>query len=119
MSTATIDAATTSSRSRGARSATGKKPQPSHKTGHAASEDPKPTELQQGERVTKQERMLTLLSRPEGATIAEMMEATQWQQHSVRGFLAGTVKRKLGFPLTSSKAAGDVRRYRVKTRRGR
>ena len=40
------------------------------------------------------------------------------QQHSVRGFLAGTVKRKLGFSLTSSKAAGDVRRYRIKARRG-
>jgi hypothetical protein len=43
----------------------------------------------------------------------------KWQQHSVRGFLAGTVKKKLGFPLTTSKAAGDVRRYRIETRRGR
>jgi hypothetical protein len=68
---------------------------------------------------TKQERMLTLLSRPEGASVAEMMLATNWQQHSVRGFLAGTVKKKLGFPLTSSKAADDVRRYRIKARRGR
>jgi uncharacterized protein DUF3489 len=40
-------------------------------------------------------------------------------QHSVRGFLAGTVKKKLGFSLTTSKAAGDVRRYRIETRRGR
>jgi hypothetical protein len=48
-----------------------------------------------------------------------MMQATDWQQHSVRGFLAGTVKKKLGFPLTTSKAAGDVRRYRIETRRGR
>jgi hypothetical protein len=63
--------------------------------------------------------MLTLLSRPEGASVAEMMLATNWQQHSVRGFLAGTVKKKLGFPLTSSKAADDVRRYRIKARRGR
>ena len=71
------------------------------------------------ERVTKQERMLTLLSRPEGASIEEMMQATDWQQHSARGFLAGTVKRKLGFSLTTSKAAGDVRRYRIEKRRGR
>ena len=63
--------------------------------------------------------MLTLLSQPEGASIAEMMQATNWLQHSVRGFLAGTVKRKLGFSLTSSKAADDVRRYRIKTRRSR
>jgi hypothetical protein len=71
------------------------------------------------ERVTKQERMLTLLSRPEGASIAEIMQATDWQQHSVRGFLAGTVKKKLGFSLTTSKVAGDDRRYRIETRRGR
>lgn len=63
--------------------------------------------------------MLTLLSRPHGASIADMMQATNWQQHSVRGFLAGTVKKKLGFVLTSSKAADDVRHYRIETRRGR
>ena len=70
-------------------------------------------------RVTKRERVLSLLSRSEGASIAEMMQATDWQQHSVRGFLAGTVKKKLGLLLTTSKAAGDVRRYRIETRRGR
>jgi hypothetical protein len=70
-------------------------------------------------RVTKQERVLTLLSQPEGASIEEMMQATDWQQHSVRGFLAGTVKRKLGFSLTSLKPNRDVRRYRIETRRGR
>jgi hypothetical protein len=69
------------------------------------------------QKVTKQERVLTLLSRSEGASITEMMQATNWQQHSVRGFLAGTVKKKLDFTLTSSKAADDVRRYRIKTRR--
>ena len=49
---------------------------------------------------------LTLLSRREGAAIPEMMEVSGWQQHSVRGFLAGTVKKKLGFTLTSSKTVG-------------
>ena len=71
------------------------------------------------ERVTKQERVLTLLSQSEGASIAEMMQATDWQQHSVRGFLAGTVKKKLGFSLTSLKPNGGVRRYRIETRRAR
>jgi hypothetical protein len=60
------------------------------------------------EGVTKQERVLTLLSQSEGASIEEMMQATGWQQHSVRGFLAGTVKRKLGFPLTSVKPNGAL-----------
>jgi len=70
-------------------------------------------------RVTKQERVLTMLSQPEGASIEEMMQATDWQQHSVRGFLAGTVKKKLGFPLTSSKPNDGLRRYRIETRRAR
>ena len=71
------------------------------------------------ERVTKQERMLTLLSQTGGASIEEMMEATDWQQHSVRGFLAGTVKKKLGFSLTSTKLDDGVRRYRIEARRVR
>jgi hypothetical protein len=74
---------------------------------------------QQDERVTKQERVLILLSRPDGASIAEMMQATNWQQHSVRGLLAGTVKKKLGFLLTSSKPGDGVRRYHIEPRRGR
>jgi hypothetical protein len=68
---------------------------------------------------TKHNRILTLLSRREGATIPEMMEASGWQQHSVRGFLAGTVKKKLGLTLSSSKAAGEPRRYRIPPKRGR
>jgi Protein of unknown function (DUF3489) len=46
------------------------------------------------ERVTKQVRVLTLLSQPAGASIDDMMQATDWQQHSVRGFLAGTVRQR-------------------------
>jgi hypothetical protein len=71
------------------------------------------------ERVTKQERVLTLLSQQNGASIEEMMQATDWQQHSVRGFLAGTVKKKLGFLLTSLKPNDGARRYRIETRRAR
>ena len=70
-------------------------------------------------RVTKHEQLIKLLKRPEGASIEDMMQATEWQQHSVRGFLAGTVKKKLGLALMSLKAEGDVRRYRIATRRGR
>jgi hypothetical protein len=70
-------------------------------------------------RITKHAQLLQLLNRPEGASIDEMMQATEWQKHSVRGFLAGTVKKKMGLALTSSKAEGEVRRYRIATRRGR
>jgi hypothetical protein len=84
----------------------------------AAEATPKIDEAK-AERVTKQERVLRLLSRSEGASIEEIMQATDWRQHSVRGFLAGTVKRKLGCPLTSSKTNGDARRYRIENRRGR
>ena len=82
----------------------------------------KPTKLdvpQSEGRVTKQELVLTLLSRSVGASIEEMMQATKWQQHSVRGFLAGTVKKKLGFMLTSSKVASEPRRYRIETKRSK
>ena len=71
-------------------------------------------------RVTKHAQLLQLLNRPEGASIEDMMRATAWQQHSVRGFLAGTVKKKMGLALTSSKVDGTHRLYRIATsRRGR
>jgi hypothetical protein len=90
-----------------------------HKVATAAANAKPPLKADEPkvERVTKQERVLTLLSQPAGASIDEMVQATDWQQHSVRGFLAGTVKKKLGFSLTSLKPDGGARRYRIETRR--
>jgi hypothetical protein len=64
-------------------------------------------------RKTKQQVCLDLLGHPEGATIEELQAATGWQQHSVRGFLAGAVKKKLGFTLLSEKPDAGPRRYRI------
>ena len=61
---------------------------------------------------TKQAAVLSLLGHPEGVTIAAIVKATDWQQYSVRGFLAGVVRRKLGLTLASEKAEGG-RVYRI------
>jgi hypothetical protein len=54
-----------------------------------------------------------MLQRPEGATIAEMVEATGWLAHTVRGCIAGALKKKLGLPITSEKVEGRGMVYKL------
>src|SRR6202167_1751710 len=62
---------------------------------------------------TKHARIIAMLRAPAGTTIAAVMAATDWQQHSVRGFLAGVVRRKLGLNLVSERTEKG-RVYRIK-----
>jgi hypothetical protein len=61
----------------------------------------------------KQTQMIELLKRPDGATLNELMSASGWQAHSVRGFLSGAVSKRLGLPVDSTKRDDGQRVYRV------
>ena len=61
---------------------------------------------------SKQSRVIAMLHSPAGATIAAMMKATGWQPHSMRGFLAGVVRKRLKLNLTSKRIAG-TRVYQI------
>lgn len=68
-----------------------------------------------GGRISKQDAVLKLLSRPAGVTIEKIAAATDWQPHTVRGFLAGVVRKRLNLPLTSE-IVGSSRVYRTTTK---
>src|SRR5579863_8407880 len=63
---------------------------------------------------SKTAKVLDLLKRAGGATAKELMKATGWQPHSVRGFLSGTVGKKMGLTVTSTKGDDGERAYSVK-----
>ena len=57
--------------------------------------------------------MLELLRRPKGATLAELAKATGWQNHSIRGFISGTLSKKMGLTVESTKNEANERAYCV------
>ncbi|MGB6537622.1 MAG: DUF3489 domain-containing protein [Xanthobacteraceae bacterium] len=82
---------------------------PSGAAAKASDSTSKPNKSNSG---SKQSRVLSMLRSPAGTTIAAMMLTTGWQQHSVRGFLAGVVRKRLKLKLTSKKVDG-TRIYQI------
>ena len=74
------------------------------------TEAPKPVAIRAG---TKQAQIIALLQRPEGASIAEIVEATSWQPHTARGAISGALKKKLGLNINSTKEEGRGLVYRI------
>jgi hypothetical protein len=70
----------------------------------------KPVNIRAG---TKQAAIIALLQRPEGASIGEIVEATGWVVHSIRGLISGGLKKKLGLPIASDRDAIRGRVYRI------
>ena len=67
-------------------------------------------------RGSKTAKVLDLLKRPGGASLKQLMRATGWQPHSVRGFLSGTLKKKMALKLESSRREGEERAYRLRAK---
>jgi len=72
----------------------------------------KPARPEKVRGATKQDQVIAMLRRPQGATIDDIVAATKWQRHTVRGMIAGALKKKLGLRVVSEKAHGD-RVYRI------
>ena len=88
------------------------KPEAATNISRKAADHLKP-EQQKPRANSKQAEVLGLLRRPQGSTISSIMKATGWQQHSVRGFFAGIVRKKLGLTLHSDKPNDGDRVYRI------
>ncbi len=81
----------------------------------AAKKAPKGSRKAAGARDgSKTAKVLGLLKRPNGVTLKELMKATGWQPHSVRGFLSGAIRKKMGITVASTKAEDGERIYQVK-----
>src|SRR5258708_24069198 len=63
---------------------------------------------------SKTAQVIELLERPQGVTLKDLMAATQWQAHSVRGFISGALRKKMGLTVESTKGADGERSYSIK-----
>ena len=102
------------------------KPKPRTKTRAAAKPPQKATGAKKGANArkpaapgprqgSKTAKVLHLLERSGGATLHDLMKATSWQAHSVRGFLSGTLRKKMGLAVTSTKSEDGARSYALKS----
>lgn len=78
-------------------------------TSKPAAKQPKPPQRAE----SKQSQLIAMLKRPDGATIAEVVETLAWQPHTVRGAIAGALKKKLGLKVESEKVDERGRVYRL------
>ena len=76
-------------------------------------EAPKQAKAQRRKRATKQSMLIDMIKRDEGASISQIVEATGWQPHTVRGAISGALKKKLGLAVTSTKSETGGRVYRI------
>jgi len=89
----------------------GKKASPAKKAPKTPKGEKKGGAARDGSKAAK---ILELLKRPGGVTSKELMKATGWQPHSVRGFLSGTIGKKMGLTVTSTKGDDGERTYSIK-----
>ena len=106
------NAGKTAGRSHAAQATTHKTAKRAAGTKSAFGQQPRSAPRQTGRAESKQAHIIAMLRAPNGATIDAMAQATGWQPHSVRGFLAGVIRKKLGLNLVSG-AAGTARVYRI------
>jgi hypothetical protein len=97
----------------------GKKAAPAKKAPKSAKKAEKPGKAAEAEKPaarqgSKTAQIVELLKRPGGATLQELMAATEWQPHSVRGFISGTLGKKMGLTVESAKTEDGKRTYSLK-----
>ena len=79
----------------------------------ASKKASKPKDATVPREFSKKAVVLDLLRRPKGATLAEIAKATDWQNHSIRGFISGTLTKKMGLTIESTKNEAGERNYRI------